>query len=312
MLRGLPGLKVSASTDGWLRHDVLAGVVITALLVPQGMAYAELAGLPPVTGSLHDGPRAGRVRGLRAVADPGARAGLGARPAHRGDGPAARRRRRRPGEGGRAGRDAGPAHGRRSASSAGLARLGVVTELLSKPVRVGYLNGIARRWSSSASCPKLFGFASTPTGCSTSPRRSSRGSPTARRSAPALLIGLASLAVILGVPAACAEGAGRPRRRRRRALAVVRRSISPTRACPSSAPIPSGFPRPTHPARRTRRRRLAARRGRGHGARRRSPTRARSRAASPRSAASASTPNQEIARARRRERRRPGCSRGSP
>ncbi|HQR26773.1 MAG TPA: SulP family inorganic anion transporter, partial [Nocardioides sp.] len=34
----------------WLRGDVLAGVTVTAYLVPQVMAYAELAGLPPVTG----------------------------------------------------------------------------------------------------------------------------------------------------------------------------------------------------------------------------------------------------------------------
>ena len=34
----------------WLGRDVRAGLVLTALLVPQGMAYAELAGLPPVTG----------------------------------------------------------------------------------------------------------------------------------------------------------------------------------------------------------------------------------------------------------------------
>ena len=33
-----------------LRRDVPAGIVLGALLVPQGMAYAELAGLPPVTG----------------------------------------------------------------------------------------------------------------------------------------------------------------------------------------------------------------------------------------------------------------------
>ncbi len=34
----------------WLPRDVMAGIVLSALLVPQGMAYAELAGLPPVTG----------------------------------------------------------------------------------------------------------------------------------------------------------------------------------------------------------------------------------------------------------------------
>ena len=32
------------------RSDVVAGVVLAAILVPQGLAYAELAGLPPVTG----------------------------------------------------------------------------------------------------------------------------------------------------------------------------------------------------------------------------------------------------------------------
>jgi MFS superfamily sulfate permease-like transporter len=34
----------------WLAKDLVAGVVLTTLLVPQGMAYAELAGLPPITG----------------------------------------------------------------------------------------------------------------------------------------------------------------------------------------------------------------------------------------------------------------------
>lgn len=31
----------------WLRTDLIAGITITALLVPEGMAYAELAGMPP-------------------------------------------------------------------------------------------------------------------------------------------------------------------------------------------------------------------------------------------------------------------------
>ncbi len=34
----------------YVRHDVAAGLVLTTLLVPQGMAYAELAGLPAITG----------------------------------------------------------------------------------------------------------------------------------------------------------------------------------------------------------------------------------------------------------------------
>ena len=35
---------------GWLRGDVVAGVTITAYLIPQVMAYAEVAGLPAVVG----------------------------------------------------------------------------------------------------------------------------------------------------------------------------------------------------------------------------------------------------------------------
>src|SRR6201987_5368450 len=46
-----PGLALLRSYQRrWLRSDVVAGLVLTALLVPQGMAYAELAGLPPITG----------------------------------------------------------------------------------------------------------------------------------------------------------------------------------------------------------------------------------------------------------------------
>ena len=41
---------LSSYRPRWLRSDIVAGLVLTALLVPQGMAYAELAGLPPITG----------------------------------------------------------------------------------------------------------------------------------------------------------------------------------------------------------------------------------------------------------------------
>ena len=34
----------------WIGRDVVAGLVLASLLVPQGMAYAELAGLPAITG----------------------------------------------------------------------------------------------------------------------------------------------------------------------------------------------------------------------------------------------------------------------
>ena len=51
MFQWVPGLQVISSyRRQWLLKDVIAGVVLTTLLVPQGMAYAELAGLPPITG----------------------------------------------------------------------------------------------------------------------------------------------------------------------------------------------------------------------------------------------------------------------
>src|SRR4051794_41193162 len=46
-----PGYRALTSYHrSWLLKDVIAGVVLTTLLVPQAMAYAELAGLPPITG----------------------------------------------------------------------------------------------------------------------------------------------------------------------------------------------------------------------------------------------------------------------
>src|SRR6185369_16016470 len=50
-LTSVPGIRVLRTYErAWLPKDVVAGLVLTALLVPQGMAYAELAGLPPITG----------------------------------------------------------------------------------------------------------------------------------------------------------------------------------------------------------------------------------------------------------------------
>ncbi|MFF2124017.1 SulP family inorganic anion transporter [Streptomyces olivochromogenes] len=49
--RTAPGLAVLAGYHrSWLRGDLLAGVTVAAYLVPQVMAYAGLAGLPPVAG----------------------------------------------------------------------------------------------------------------------------------------------------------------------------------------------------------------------------------------------------------------------
>src|SRR6201994_47534 len=50
MFRLARGLSPSSYRREWLAKDVVAGIVLSTLLVPQGMAYAELAGLPPITG----------------------------------------------------------------------------------------------------------------------------------------------------------------------------------------------------------------------------------------------------------------------
>nr|WP_280236103.1 sulfate permease [Nocardia cyriacigeorgica] len=50
-VRALPGLRQFRDYQrGWLRADVLAGITVAAYLVPQVMAYATVAGLPPVAG----------------------------------------------------------------------------------------------------------------------------------------------------------------------------------------------------------------------------------------------------------------------
>ncbi len=51
IVQRLPGLeRLRHYERGWLSVDLLAGLTVGAMLVPQGMAYAELAGMPPVTG----------------------------------------------------------------------------------------------------------------------------------------------------------------------------------------------------------------------------------------------------------------------
>ena len=156
-LRWLPGVGVARSYQpSWLRGDAVAGIVLTALLVPQGMAYAELAGLPPVTGLYTTvvallayalfGPSRILILGPDSSLGPLIAAtiiplvGAGGDPAT-------------------AIALAGMLAILMGAACllAGLAHLGGLTELLSKPVRVGYLNGIAIIVVVSQ-LPKLFGF----------------------------------------------------------------------------------------------------------------------------------------------------------
>ena len=49
--RWMPGVRALRTYDrSWLSRDLIAGIVLVTLLVPQGMAYAELSGLPAITG----------------------------------------------------------------------------------------------------------------------------------------------------------------------------------------------------------------------------------------------------------------------
>ncbi|WP_310430139.1 sulfate permease [Chamaesiphon sp. VAR_48_metabat_135_sub] len=51
LLLRLPGLRqLLGYQRSWLRGDILAGVTVAAYLIPQCMAYGELVGVPPVVG----------------------------------------------------------------------------------------------------------------------------------------------------------------------------------------------------------------------------------------------------------------------
>ena len=79
---------------------------------------------------------------------------------------------------------------------AGIARLGTIAELLSRPVRVGYLNGIALVVFI-GQLPKLFGFSTDANGLSRELRTFVVGVRDGRAVPAATIIGLLSLAVIL-------------------------------------------------------------------------------------------------------------------
>ena len=138
----------------YLPKDLVAGIVLTAILVPAGMGYAEASGLPPIIGLYASIVPLLAYARPRPVADPGPRPGLVTGPAHRG--------RDHPAVGWR------PDRAVTLAAllavivgvvvvTAGIARLGFLTDLLSAPVRVGYLNGIALIVIV-GQLPKLFGF----------------------------------------------------------------------------------------------------------------------------------------------------------
>ena len=158
----IPGLSVLREYQlGWLRNDIVAGIVLSTMLVPVGIAYAVASGVPAIYGLYATIVPLIAYAHVRAEPDPRPRAGFVARTHHPRRRPALVRRRSR----------RGPS---RSPSAmavvagavcilAGVARLGFITELLSKPIRYGYMNGIALAVLISQ-LPKLFGFSIESTG----------------------------------------------------------------------------------------------------------------------------------------------------
>jgi high affinity sulfate transporter 1 len=138
----------------WLRHDVVAGLVMTTMLVPVGIAYAEASGLPGINGLYATivPLLAYAVFGPSRILVLGPDSALAAvilavvLPLSAGD------PQRAVSVGGLMAIVSGAV-----CVGAGLARLGFITELLSKPIRYGYMNGIALTVILSQ-IPKLFGF----------------------------------------------------------------------------------------------------------------------------------------------------------
>src|ERR1044072_7250166 len=49
--RWTPGIRMLRRYEvPWLRHDIMAGLVLTTMLVPVGVAYAEASGVPGIYG----------------------------------------------------------------------------------------------------------------------------------------------------------------------------------------------------------------------------------------------------------------------
>jgi high affinity sulfate transporter 1 len=154
-LRWLPGLNTLRQYEAsWLPHDIVAGLVLTSMLVPVGIAYAVASGVPGIYGLYATiipllayalfGPS--RILVLGPDSSLAALILAVVLPLSGGD----------------------PLRAVALASMmavvsgtvcilAGVARLGFVTELLSKPIRYGYMNGIALTVLISQ-LPKLFGF----------------------------------------------------------------------------------------------------------------------------------------------------------
>ena len=195
-LTSVPGIRVLRTYErAWLPKDVVAGLVLTALLVPQGMAYAELAGLPPITGLYTSilcltayalmGPSRNLVLGPDSSLGPMIAATILPLIGANGD----------------------PAKAVMLASMlallvgaimllAGLAHLGFIADLLSKPTQIGYMNGLALTILV-GQLPKLFGFSVDADGFIPELKGFFDGLVAGETVAAALAIGVGALALIL-------------------------------------------------------------------------------------------------------------------
>lgn len=196
MAFAVPGVDALHSYERhWLPKDAAAGLVLTALLVPQGMAYAELAGLPAVTGLYTSilcligyavfGPSRVLVLGPDSSLGPMIVATI--LPL--------------------AGADGDPAKAIALASMlallvgafmilAGVAKLGLIADLLSKPTQIGYMNGLALTIVV-GQLPKLFGFSVDANGLIAELVGFIDGVASGETVTAALAIGVSGLAVIL-------------------------------------------------------------------------------------------------------------------
>jgi MFS superfamily sulfate permease-like transporter len=153
--RWLPGLEVlRVYHRSWLPRDLVAGIVLTTLLVPAGMGYAEASGLPAIYGLYATivplvvyavvGPSRILVLGPDSSLAPLIAAAILPLAAGSEEQAVALAAMLAILSGG-------------LCVLAGLARFGFIADLLSNPVRYGYMNGIALTVLLSQ-LPKLFGF----------------------------------------------------------------------------------------------------------------------------------------------------------
>ncbi len=192
--RWIPGAGILRSyRPGWLVSDFFAGLVLTAILVPVGMGYATAAGLPAIYGLYATivpllayaifGPSRILVLGPDS-----ALAGLIAAtilPLAGGDSLRAVAL---------AGMLSILAGG--LCVLAGLFKFGFITDLLSKPIRCGYLNGIALTVMT-GQLPKIFGFKGSAGGLPQEAGSLLRGIRDGQTNWNAFAIGIACLLLIL-------------------------------------------------------------------------------------------------------------------